>query len=42
MAEEDNTGVKPMYRSRGWNAEERRIAKSTKKSNWWNTDKADV
>ena len=31
-----------MYKSRGWNAEERKRAKSTKKSNWWNTDKADI
>ena len=31
MVEDDRTGVKPMYRNREWNAEERQAAKSKKK-----------
>jgi hypothetical protein len=37
MVEDDQAGVKPMYRNREWNAEERQMKKSNKKSNWWNT-----
>ena len=40
MVEDDRNGVKPMYRNREWNAEERQAAKSNKKSNWWNTVKS--
>ena len=39
MVEEDKTGVKPLYRSREWNSEERKIAKLKKKGNWWNNSK---
>ena len=42
MVEDDTTGVKPMYRNREWNKEERIKVKSTKKSNWWNTVKSDI
>ena len=42
MVEDDKTGAKPMYRNREWNAEDRKIAKSNKKSNWWNTVKSDI
>ena len=42
MTEDDINQVKPMYRSREWNAEERILAKSQKKFNWWNTDKAKI
>ena len=39
MVEDDKTGVKPMYRSRNWNTEERQDIKSKKKVNWWNSEK---
>ena len=42
MVEDDQAGVKPMYRDRGWNADERQKAKSNKKSNWWNTTKSKI
>ena len=42
MREDDISGVKPMYRSREWNREERDIKKSKKKSNWWNPEKSKV
>ena len=37
MKIEDKNGVKPLYRSRTWNLEERRKNKSEKKQNWWNS-----
>ena len=37
MQEDDKNGIKPMYRSRDWNAEERKRHKNEKKLNWWNT-----
>ena len=40
MVEDDRTGVKPMYRNREWNAEERQVDKTKKRSNWWNTVKS--
>ena len=40
MVEDDSNGVKPMYRNREWNKEERQTHKSKKRSNWWNTDKS--
>ena len=42
MVEDDTTGVKPMYRNREWNAEERKRAKLNKKSSWWNTTKSNT
>ena len=42
MQDEDKSGVKPMYRSREWNRENRDLVKSKKKLNWWNTEKAEV
>ena len=42
LVEEDRTGVKPMYRNRVLNAEERQAVKSKKKSNWWNTVKSKI
>ena len=42
MQEEDKTGVKPMYRNREWNREERDLLKYKKKSNWWNNDNARI
>ena len=33
--EEDTTGERPMYRSKTWNAEERRKEKIAKKTNWY-------
>ena len=42
MVEDDLTGVKPMYRNREWNAEQRQIAKSSKRTNWWNTVKSNI
>jgi hypothetical protein len=42
MLEDDKNGVKPLYRSRDWNKEERIISKSKKKFNWWNTEKSKI
>ena len=42
MKLDDANDGKPMYRSRDWNAEERRLEKSKKKFNWWNTDKSEI
>ena len=42
MKWDDVTDVKPLYRSRDWNAKERNLIKSKKKFNWWNTDKAEI
>ena len=42
MVEKDKTGVKPLYRSREWNTEERKISKSNKKGNWWNNSKSQI
>ena len=39
MIEDDRKGIKPLYRSRDWNSEEREIAKSKKKLTWWNNEK---
>ena len=40
MVDEDTSGVKPMYRSREWHRDERKIQKSKKRTNWWNTEKS--
>ena len=37
MKEDDRKGIKPMYRSKEWNQEERQIEKSERKLNWWNS-----
>ena len=42
MKEDDKNNVKPMYRSRDWNAEERQLSKAKKKFNWWNTEKSKI
>ena len=42
MVEDDKSGVKPMYRSRDWNAEERQKSKLNKKFNWWNSNKSKI
>ena len=35
MVEDDKNGVKPMYRSKDWNHDERNSLKEKKKVNWW-------
>ena len=35
MLELDRTGEKPLYRERGWNEENRRKEKESKKSGWF-------
>ena len=40
MVDEDTSGVKPMYRSREWHSDERKILKWKKRINWWNTEKS--
>jgi hypothetical protein len=42
MKDDDENNVKPMYRSRDWNAKERQLSKSKKKFNWWNTTKSEI
>ena len=42
MIEDDKNDVKPMYRSRDWNSDERQILKSKKKLNWWNNPNSNV
>ena len=42
MVEDDRNGVKPLYRSREWNAEDRQKSKSKKRFNWWNNEKAEI
>ena len=42
MTEDDKKGIKPMYRGREWNADERKKSKSKKKLNWWNNEKAQI
>ena len=42
MVESDKTGAKPLYRSREWNAKERKDTKIAKKFNWWNSTKSKV
>ena len=40
MVDEDRSGIKPMYRSREWNQDERHSMKVKKRVNWWNTEKS--
>ena len=42
MVKDEQNGVKPMYRSREWNWEERQNFKSKKKLNWWNNQRSKV
>ena len=42
MKDDDKKNIKPMYRSREWNAEERQLSKSKKKCNWWNTKNSKI
>ena len=42
MIEDDKTNVKPLYRSRDWNSEERQLLKAKKKFNWWNSSKSEI
>ena len=42
MREDDKNNIKPMYRSRDWNSEERQLLKAKKKFNWWNSDKSKI
>ena len=42
MVEDDKNDIKPMYRNREWNLEERQNQKINKKSNWWNSAKSEV
>jgi hypothetical protein len=39
MLEEDRKGIKPLYRTREWNKEEREAMKKDKKHNWYNNEK---
>ena len=42
MIKDEKEGVKPMYRSRDYNKEERKKAKFNKRRNWWNTKKSKI
>ena len=42
MKLDDQTGKKPIYRSRNWNHEERSRKKSEKRHNWWNSQHSKV
>ena len=42
MVADDKAGVKPLYRSKTWNFEDRQRAKLNKKHNWWNKDSSKV
>ena len=37
IKENDKMGIRPIYRSRDWNKEERQLSKFNKKCNWLNT-----
>ena len=39
---DDQTGTKPMFRSRSWNFEERSRKKLEKRHNWWNSKNSKV
>ena len=38
MLEDDKKGIKPLYRSRNWNKEEREIQKKSRRLNWYTND----
>ena len=42
MVENDKTGLKPLYRHRNWNSEDRKRSKLNKKFNWWNNEKSEI
>ena len=42
MIEDDLNGVKPLFRSKEWNYEDRQKAKLDKKRNWWNSDRSKI
>ena len=42
MLEDDRKGIKPLYRCREWNKEERKLLKSEKKYNWWNNGSQNI
>ena len=42
MVQDDQDGIKPLYRSRDWNSEERKMLKSKKKLNWWNSQRSEI
>ena len=42
IKENDKMGIRPIYRSRDWNKEERQLSKFNKKFNWWNTEKNEI
>ena len=42
MVEEDKSGIKPLFRPREWNFEERQKSKNEKKRNWWNNTNAQI
>jgi hypothetical protein len=42
MVEDDKAGVKPLYRSRDWNWEDRQKSKSKKRLNWWNNENSEI
>ena len=42
MVEDDKNGIKPLYRSRDWNWEDRQKSKSKKKLNWWNNENSEI
>ena len=42
MLVDDKSGVKPFYRSRYWNQEERRLNKIERKNNWYKTGKQEI
>ena len=43
MVEDDKNGVKPLYRNRNWNKENRRLDKKNKITNWYKTgQKSDI
>ena len=40
--EKDRNGVKPLYRPRSWDAENRKVKKFEKKTNWWNSKNSKI
>jgi hypothetical protein len=42
MVTDDKNGIKPLYRTKEWNMEERKKAKLNKKHNWWNKENAET
>ena len=42
MIEEDKQDIKPLYRSKHWNIDERNSQKAKKKCNWWNAKESKI